>query len=280
LKISISLGVKAKGKRVEKVMSLNESKEPGVYAAVWNDLPLEYRLGLKARRWVRGRTWTAPSGQENVDLKYRREPSTAAFVSEATHAQLKSWLTGVVGVWAAIEDWARKSEASGAFVWKAKDGREGKGISFENTRVGLNAVRNALDAKGLRPGSTGYLARESAAKRAIQVLDGFVRAGRPLAVEQTVGLPGAVSVRLAAGINHSAPVARIGPTNWLLIPGVGSVHPVEGASWPEGIETASYCEAAHIDRIWNFRFVFVSEAPAKARRKAGKVAEVVEDDES
>ena len=258
---------------------LNEFANDDGYAAVWSDLPGKFHMTLEARRWSRARTWTAPSGEEGTDLKFERSKAVACVVSRQAHERLKGWLGGVVRAWAGMQAWARVANGKGEFVSKNRKGDEERRIGADALKSVLNKLRDELIAKGFGRDTTDFVCREAAARSAQRVLAGFVRTGRTLAVDQTEGLPGAVSVRLALGLNHGRAVTGTGAPPWVLFPGVGLVRPLVD-SWddPAAIAAANYVEAAHVDQTWRFRFIRVEEV--KASEKRGKVRGKSKEEES
>ena len=249
---------------------LNEFANDDGYGAVWADLPVKFHMTLEARRWSRARTWTAPSGAEGVDLKFERSKAVACVVSLQPHDRLKGWLAGVVKAWGGMQAWARVANSRGEFAVKNRKGDVERRIGSDAAKSVLNKFRDELLAKGFARESTDFVCREAAARSALRVLSGFVRTGRALAVDQTEGLPGAVSVRLALGLNHGRALEGTGAPPWVLFPGVGMVRPI-GETWDDVVGTvaANYVEAAHIDQTWRFRFIRVEET--KASEKRGKV---------
>jgi hypothetical protein len=244
------------------------------YSDMWADLPLEYGMGQRARQWKRGRTWRVPGGEGRKALLFVREPASPLVVSSAAHERLKGWLGEAAGAWRAVERGVQQADACEFVVQKKKRAPRSHDPSAPKavvtTEVGwpesltkrlLNAVRDAAIEDGVGIGSTSWLTRESAAKAAARVLKGFKLGGRPPYLDMAAGLPGALSVRLAAGLNYGFPVTRHDDA-WIVLEGIGFARlstAAKGARIPDRVTEASYVEAAHVDRMWHTRFIFVSE---------------------
>lgn len=242
-----------------------EPAKTDLYASTWDDLPREFMMTQVARRWLRGRVWTSPGGEADggKDLRYRRERATPVVVSAATHEKLKGWLSDTAATWRAIETTMREKHKNGTI-----DGKVVTSIAY--------ATRAAMEAKGIEKASTEWLARERAAKTCARVLAGFAKVGRPLTLDMPDGLPGGVSVHLAMGLNYRAPITEYA-AGWFMSDALGLFH--AGAdpnayeanvqpAFPAGIVNASYCEAAHIERMWWLRFVWVDYVAASPKRRS------------
>lgn len=232
-------------------------------------------------------------------MVFRRGRATPLVVHAKAHEKLKGYLTGVVEVRATVLEAMRRDNAAGAYAARTKTRKlkvDSQSTLPEMTTLGssaassapavsaaqiqevVNSVRERMVSQQVPMGSTAWACRESAAKSVARTLAAFVALRRPLVLEDADGLPGAVSVRLALGVNHAERVVWGAPPSeaWVSLGDLSWATPSsQRAKWtltkdaqafPAGVEGAAYAEVAHIDQTWCARFIFV-ELAASAEGK-------------
>jgi hypothetical protein len=249
------------------------------FGLIWADLPLSSGMAFRGRAWKRGRTWRSASGEgKDFVLNYRREPAVAVVIGAAAHEALKGWLAETAETWRLVEKAVQAQWPDGFKRMKGKKAPKSLDPSAPvaeiaqavvswspgDTEAVVNQVRAKAIEGGVRPGSTSWATREGAAKAASRVFKGFVDAGRPPYLDMAPTLPGALSVRLAAGSNFDRPLRL--QDGWLWLEDLGWAHPSEGVDWPDGVAAANYVEAAHIEQTWRLRFVFVNVVAKESRK--------------
>ena len=247
---------------------------PEFFVETFPDLPFCAATSKPAMQWDRGRVWASGA------FTYRRKRSMRVAVAFAQHAELTRALGWSVAAWKMIQDaiggmWPREflKEGKTEADYVAADLTDPKtwlvpsaccwpeGMSVRITEK----FRASLAAFGVEQGTTDWLTACHAANKAVRVYQKQVDIGGQPFTYANLDASGGVTIRIAAGAVHRAPVAL---KNDLLDFGpFGLVKPLEAV--PDEAANAAYVEMAHWDRSWRARFV-TTEARAERPPKEPK----------
>lgn len=256
------------------------------YGTIWADLPMDHGTKKRCRDWLRGRSWRTPGGEENLFLDFVRPKATPIMVSREAHEKLRGYLEATTAARRAALACVIDNHAKGIYVTTVTRKKSKTEIGMNpggpkeivTQRVGmtpthvktvLDDLRAQMKARGFAPESTAHECRFYAAKTALRILAAFVAGGRPLILDRTEGLPGALSVRLGIGQNYYEMIRPVdGYPDWIQLGELGYARPApkgwvawrgdETSKFPDRCEMAKYVEIAHVDQAWHARFVFMN----------------------
>lgn len=238
----------------------------------FNDLPRSSAATLSCRKWLRGRTW----GQ--TITRFERPAAVNVAVSGAAHAALKEMTVKVAGIEDQFcKDVQRKFNLPAGHPESFKASAKGNsGRRIWDSDYGVRKMQLLADKMvkaGIEPKSVDWWARERAAIRCLNTLSGQVERGQFPMLDwdgAPESAPAGVSVRLAAGLAHGAPVVGLEGL-WIDVSGLGKVLLSKPLDFPKPIADAHYVEASHCEQMWWLRVVFARPlAPEEVKTRKAK----------
>lgn len=224
-------------------LTVEPPRMPDACYETWPSLPMRYGANVGPMRWKRGRSW-ARNG-----IAFARPAAVPVAVTPAAAALLAELDAAVSTVWASVHEAVIEE-------WNA---------DVPATRLGAGMqepLEKAMQARGIDPASAAWHTRGRAARSAVILFRGQARKGMCPFMPSPEPLP---CVRLAAGVVHGHPVVSVGVVGALALHELGIVLPMTRIAGARPVTDAAYVEAAHWDRRWWMRFVFVSEAAKREK---------------
>lgn len=228
-------------------LTVEPPRMPDACYETWPSLPVRYGTNVGPMRWKRGRSW----GRNGI--AFARPAAVPVAVTPAAAALLAELDAAVSTVWASVHEAVIKEWSSGV----------------AHTRLGAGMqepLEKAMQARGIDPGSAAWHTRGRAARSAVILFR--KQAGKD--TRPFMPSPGPLPcVRLAAGAVHGHPVGyeagaatgivQVLPIDILTLHELGRVLMLRPLAGTRPVTDAAYVEAAHWDRRWWMRFVFVRE---------------------